>query len=133
MVSHLWPITAISNVFAPTVKIMSLTESHTQCYPIKSKDGKNKSIKMLRGSSHPNRFLKIKVSQKMQNLWKSETGSQELSWAPLTKPPFTAILLEQKISFLRKVFNTDFFHVSNMVTCEALVYLFNNTKEAKNR
>ena len=44
MVSYRWSIIAINNVFTPTVEITSHNESHTQCYSIKSKDIKNKSI-----------------------------------------------------------------------------------------
>ena len=39
----------------------------------------------MEAASHPNHFLKINVSEKKwQNLWKSGTESELLSWAPET-------------------------------------------------
>ena len=68
MVSYWWPITAINNALTATVKITGYTESHNQCYSIKSKDVKKKKMKNLRGSSHPKHFFKVNAPQKIQNL-----------------------------------------------------------------
>ena len=58
------PITAINDELTPMVEITSHNKSHAHCYFIKSKDVKNKEMKVLCRSSHPKHFLKINVPQK---------------------------------------------------------------------